>query len=68
MPDPTTIARSHALQRLVEAAEDLAATHDRARAEAGDTLPTDDAAYLRAVAETCRGVATRLRNSPGYLP
>jgi hypothetical protein len=68
MPDPTTIARSHALQRLVEAAEDLAATHDRARLAAGDTLPPDDAAYLRAMAETCRGVATRLRNSPGYLP
>lgn len=66
--DPTTTARSHALQRLVEAAEDIAATQDRARLDAGDALPADDAAYLRAMAETCRAIATRLRNSPGYLP
>lgn len=66
--DAASVARSHALQRLVEAAEDIAASQDRARLAAGDALPPDDAAYLRAMAETCRTIANRLRNSPGYMP
>lgn len=68
MSEPAAVGRMHALHRLVETAEDIAASHDRARLAAGDALPADDAAYLRAMAETCRSIAARLRNSPGYLP
>lgn len=58
--DPAALGRMHALQRMAEQATLLA---DQRPDQPG--LNDDDRAYLRAYAETCRGIADRLRNSPG---
>lgn len=63
MSSPAAIGRAHALHRLAELASDRADEVDRAHATAARD---EDRAYLRAYALTCRGVADRLRASPGY--
>lgn len=59
---PAEVGRMHALQRLAEAADHLAAR----------PIPTDlapaDRDYLTSFVTTARSVAARLRNSPGYEP
>lgn len=65
---PAAIGRSHALQRLADVAERIAAEQESTRQAAADRLAAEDEAYLRAVAETCRSIANRLRNSPGFQP
>lgn len=55
---PEQVGRVHALQRLAEAAETLAATR-----APRPGLDAADAAYLAAYAETCAGIAARLRKS-----
>ena len=66
--DPKAVARMHALHRMVDEAERIAAEQDSARQAAGERLAAEDETYLRAMAETCRSIATRLRNSPGFQP
>lgn len=65
---PAAIGRLHALERLADLVERIAAEQESARQAAADRLAAEDDAYLRAVAETCRSIANRLRNSTGHQP
>jgi hypothetical protein len=60
---PEAVGRLHAIQRLAEAAETLAATR-----APRDGLDAADAAYMAAYAATCRSIAQRLRTSAGAQP
>lgn len=60
---PEQVGRAHALQRLAEAAETLAASK-----APRDGLAPADAAYLAAYAKTCADIAERLRKAPGAAP
>lgn len=61
--DPAAVGRCHALQRIVEHIDELIA--DR---PIPPNVAPEDRQYLEAFIATARSIATRIRQSPGYLP